>query len=124
MNIEFMSFRSKVRVILSAVLQNQHRTLRGFRASSLVIRSSSRIDEREGAGAIKDGRREGEGGGGGYLSRRLDSRSRSWILSPGTPDVPEEEERRRELDETVKPLCVESVSLLSPFPPLPEDLNE
>lgn len=43
---------------------------------------------------------------------------------PRDPDVPEEGERRRELDETVKPLCVESVSLLAPLPPLPEDLNE
>lgn len=108
----YRSFRSKVRAILSTVLQNQHRTLKGSRASSLAIRPSSRTDER-GREAIKDGRREEEGGERGYLSRRLDSRSRSWILSPGTPTFL----RRKREGESWTKQWNHCVSNLFPFSP-------
>lgn len=118
--------------------------LKGFRArQALGIRPSSRTDER--GRPIKVGgmrEREKEGGEGqGYLLRRLDSKSRSWIFSPGTlafskrdrereskrggREGKEEEEREREQILRDSETTVGSVSLLLLlFAALPEDLNE
>lgn len=86
----------------------------------MSIRPSSQADER--TRPIKDGR-EGEGTGLSLASSRLEEPFLDFLPPPPEEGARGQEavtERERErMDETVKPLCVESVSpvLLPPPPP-------